>query len=74
MTDKLVKELVIARLEEMPESHKLSVGSKGSFTKEQLIEEVKQDSDVGKMIMKIHLDFLRSFKKGEFYRELGAVA
>ncbi len=74
MTDKLVKELVIARLDEMPESHKLSVGGKGSFTKEQLIAEVKRDSKIGKTIVKMHLNFLRSFKKGDFYRELGAVS
>lgn len=74
MTDKLTKELVIARLEEMPETHEISVGGKGSFTKNQLIAEVKRDSEVGKTIVKIHLNFLRSFKKGEFYRELGAVA
>ncbi len=74
MADTLIKELVIARLEEMPESHKLSVGGKGCFTKEQLIEEVKKDTPVGRTIVKMHLDFLRSFKKGEFYRELGAVA
>jgi len=73
MTDKLVKELVIARLDEMPGNHKFSVGGKG-FTKEQLIAEVKRDSEVGKTIVKMHLDFLRSFKNGEFYRELGAVA
>lgn len=59
-----INELVIARLKTMPENQKISVGSKGEFDKYDLIEHVKQGDDIGKKIVEIELDFLRTLKKG----------
>mgnify|MGYP000722276541 CR=1 FL=1 len=61
--DEDVKKLVIARLRCMPDHFKVSIGTFGSFDKWQLIEEVKKGSEIGKFVVKVHLNYLRSFKK-----------
>lgn len=58
-----VKKLVIARLETMPEHMKLSFGSNGDFDKYELIQQVQEDTSVGKKIVEMHLMYLRSFKQ-----------
>ena len=54
--------IVIARLESMPSHIKLSVGEFGSFDKWELIDHVKDEDEVGELIVKIYMDNLRSFK------------
>jgi len=58
-----IKKLVIARLETMPPTMKISLGNPGVFNKEQLIQEVKKDSEIGEKIIEVHLSYLRSFSK-----------
>ena len=55
-----LKKLVIARLLSMPSNFRVSIGK--SFDKWQLIEEVEKESEIGKLVMKVHLNYLRSFK------------
>lgn len=62
--NKEIKELIIARLDAIPQNKKISIGKYGDFTKEQLIENVKNDSEVGKKIIEIELEFLRAMKRG----------
>lgn len=59
-----IKELVIARLETIPSNKKISIGSYGEFSKEELIEGVKSGSEVGKKIIEVELEFLRALKQG----------
>ena len=59
-----IKKLVIARLEVLPPDRKISIGSAGDFTKEQLIERVKKGDEVGKKIAEIELEFLQAMKAG----------
>jgi hypothetical protein len=58
-----IKKLVIARLQTMPPSMNVSLGSMGTFDREQLIEQVKKDTDIGEKIIEVHLNYLRSFAK-----------
>ncbi len=58
-----IKKLVIARLQTMPSSMNVSLGSMGTFDREQLIEQVKKDTDIGEKIIEVHLNYLRSFAK-----------
>ena len=48
----------------MPPNLKLSVGRYGTFTKEELIERVQKEDEVGKLIIEMQLKYLRSFKEG----------
>ncbi len=59
-----IKELVIERLKTISSDKKISIGNYGEFSKEQLIEDVKSGSEIGKKIIEIELEFLRAFKQG----------
>jgi hypothetical protein len=67
-----VQNLVIARLDIVPPDKMISIGSAGEFTKEQLIEEVKKKSEIGKEIVDIELAFLRSLKDGSFLEAINS--
>lgn len=62
-----IKKIVIARLETLPPDKKISIGSSGEFSKDELIERVKSGDPIGKKIIEIELEFLRSLKKGILY-------
>ena len=61
------KNLVIFRLNKMPPNKKISIGSQGHFNKEELIEHVKKEDEIGKKIIKIQMTFLRAMKSGKIY-------
>lgn len=72
ISDTEIKKLVIARLETLPSGKKVSIGDKGSFTKDELIERVQAGDSVGEKMIKIELEFLRSMKEikeGKFFDE-----
>ncbi|MBU4300605.1 MAG: hypothetical protein ABIF85_04210 [Nanoarchaeota archaeon] len=58
------KEIVLKRLEAMPENVKVSMGSIGTFTRDDLIQNVTKDSDVGKFIVKMQIEYLRAMSRG----------
>lgn len=62
-----IKELVIARLQTLPDSKGVSIGSAGNFTKADLIRHVESDDAVGKKIIEVEMNFLRALKEGIFY-------
>lgn len=57
-----IKELVIARLEVLPKDTGISIGSAGEFTRDELIERVKQGDEIGKKIIEVQLNYLQSLK------------
>jgi len=59
-TEKEIIDLVVARLQNLPSNKEISIGSSGEFTKAELIEHVKNDDEVGKKMVAIEMDFLRS--------------
>ena len=61
--EKDVKDLVIARLENLPSNIKISVGGLGSFTKSELIKAVEEEDELGKRVAEIQLAYIRSFVK-----------
>ena len=62
------KEIVIERLRQAPPTFKISLGAAdGKFmSRDDLIEEVKKESQIGEEIINIQLGYLRAFKKGIF--------
>jgi hypothetical protein len=62
-----IKELVIARLQTLPEGKELSMGASGDFTKEALIEHVQAGDEIGQRIIDVEMTFLRALKDGIFY-------
>ncbi len=54
--------IVKLRVLSMPANMKIFIGG-SSFKKDELIQHVEDRDDVGKLLVKIHLNYLRSFKK-----------
>lgn len=67
ISDEEIREMVIARLETTPSKRKIIIGGAGAFTKRELIEKIKQHDPIGQKIIKVHLNYLRSFKKQQFW-------
>jgi len=62
---KELKELVLWKIDEIPPHHKLSIGSKGVFTKEDLRDHVEREDEIGVMYAEMQLNFLRALAKGD---------
>ncbi len=67
ISDSEIKQLVIARLRALPSGRKVSIGSNGEFSKDELIERVTQNDDIGKKIIDIQIKYLQSLKKGVLF-------
>jgi len=65
-----VKELVLARLNVMPPNYKLSVGNRGTFTKDELIEHVKKGDETGSQIVNMQMNFIRALTSGKLIETL----
>ena len=63
-TSEDVKQLVIARLETLPSNKKISIGAYGEFSKEELIQHVKRNDEIGKKMVEIELESLKALKEG----------
>ncbi len=63
MVNEEEKKLVLARLENMPSNMKLSMGGTMQLSKTEMLEHVKKGDEIGKKIVKIQLNYLRSIAK-----------
>ena len=61
-----LKKLVIERVNVMPDTLRISVGS-DDFDKESLLNHVREEDEVGTQIMEMELDFLRGLASGAVY-------
>lgn len=64
--EELKKEIVIERLRQAPPNIKISFGmSKGEFMeRDALIENVKENTEIGKNIVNVQMEYLKVFKTG----------
>ncbi len=62
-----IRNLVKARLDVLPRNIKISIGSKGSFSKEELKKHVDKKDSIGEKIVEIDMEFLQALKKGAIY-------
>lgn len=63
--DEIEKEIVIERLRQAPPSVKIAFGSSSEFmARDELIEQVEKETEIGKRIVKIQLEYMKAFKKG----------
>jgi hypothetical protein len=69
ISDEDIRKLVVARLRTLSGNKRVSIGSDGEFTKEELIKNVEENSHVGRKIIQIQLEYLQAFKKGLFFQE-----
>lgn len=62
-----IRQLVIARLETLPEGTGISIGSVGELNKQELISHVKEGDKIGQTIIDAEMQFLQALKTGIFY-------
>ncbi len=65
-----LKKIIIARLRNMPDNLELSIGGKGPFNKDFLIESVEADSEIGKQIVDIQWKYMQDMVSGKLYQNL----
>lgn len=63
-----LKQIVVARLETVPSHLRLSVG-KSEYGKEDIIEHVQKEDNVGQQIMIAQLKFIQDLAKGNIYKD-----
>lgn len=69
-----IKELVIMRIEAMPPHLKISIGGTGTLTKEEMIEHVKSGDKEGKIIINMHMNFIKALTNGTLMRGVNSVS
>jgi len=69
ISDQDIRKLVVARLRTLSGNKRVSIGSEGEFTKDQLIKNVEENSEIGKKIVQIQLEYLQALKEGIFFQE-----
>ena len=63
MSDEEVRKLVVARLSVLSPDMYIAIGSDGSFSRDELIQRVEANDEIGKEIADIQLAWLRSWKQ-----------
>lgn len=64
-----VKKLVLARLDALPSNVGVAVGSKGSFTKDELATHISNGDEIGQMFIELDMQFLKALKEGALFEE-----
>lgn len=64
-TDDEIRNLVIARLSVLSSNTSKSIGDEGTFTRDELIDHVKQGDKIGKTIQAVEMEWLRAWKTGK---------
>lgn len=66
-----LKKLVLWRLEmEVPPNFKLSIGNKGTFTKDELKQHIEKEDEVGRIYADTQLKFIKALASGELTKLL----
>jgi hypothetical protein len=66
--NELKKEIAIERLRQAPPTVKVAFGSVNEFmSRDELIEQVEKETEIGKRIVKIQLEYLKAFRKGAIH-------
>ena len=69
--DQNLKNMVMGRLQTIPEGVEISVGNSGSFKKDDLIRNIKDETEVGKKMVDIELAYMKDLISGKLYKNLG---
>ena len=62
ISDEEVRKILTARLNTLSRDTFISIGSEGSFSRDELIEHVEKNDSIGNKIAEIEMEWLRSFK------------
>lgn len=65
-----VKELVITRLEVISSEKGFSIGGEGNLTRDELIQHVRDEDEIGRKVVEVELTFLRALKDGTLLEQV----
>ncbi len=65
--DKDIKELVKARLNVLPKNVSVSIGQEGTYSRDELIDHVNKEDNIGQKVTQVEMEFLQAIKTGELY-------
>ena len=65
-----LKELVVARLDVMPPEYRLSIGNKGTFSKDDLIKHVMDGDSIGLQVTQMQMNFIKALTTGRLIETL----
>ncbi len=69
-----VKDTVIARIEaQTPSNLRLFIGSSQGMNKEEIINHVKSEDEIGRLIIKSHLSFMKALISGEVTKAITSI-
>ncbi len=69
-----IKALVLARIDaQVPSNLRLFIGSSDGMNKEQIMEHVKKEDEIGKQIIQMHINFMKAVVKGEVTNLINSV-
>ncbi len=72
--NKEVKRVVLARIDaQFPSNYRLAIGSFGTFSKQEIMEHINKEDEVGKQIVASHLLFLKALINGQFTKAIASV-
>lgn len=63
LADEDVRKLVLARLSVLSRDTIISLGSAGSFSRDELVHKVETGDAIGEKLAEIQMEWLRSFKE-----------
>lgn len=63
---KALKNSILNELETMPNDMRMVIGDKGSFSREELKEHIEKEDDIGMILSRIQLNFMKALASGEF--------
>jgi FixJ family two-component response regulator len=55
--------IVLERIRLMPRTIQLNIGTFGSFTRDKLLDEIENKTEVGCLVTDMYMAYLRSFKE-----------
>lgn len=64
LADDEVRKLVVARLKVLSPNMVISIGSEGSFSRDELVQRVERGDAIGEKLAEVQMEWLRSFKEG----------
>ncbi len=63
LSDEEIRRLVLARLKVLSSDIMISLGSDGSFSRDQLVKSVEDGDSIGEKMAEIQMNWLQSFKE-----------
>ena len=64
------KEIILARVRAYSDDFELSIGGKGTFSRDEIVENIEKETDVGKEIIETQMEYLRDLVSGNIYKIL----